>query len=142
LGDIRVRPAVGVGGAIQSQPKMPQVLAHQLPDLSRILTYTRGEGQSINPAKDRRHGAYGLNQPVDIDFQRQASRRMVGSLLQNVAHVRRDPRKAEQAGFVVQNMQEPFNGQPFVLHEIEERAWIDTSAASAHDDPFKRGEAH
>ena len=67
---------------------------------------------------------------------------MVRSLLQNFAHVRRDPGKAEQAGFVVQNMQELFNCQPFVLHEIKERAWIDTSAASAHDDPFKRGEAH
>ena len=121
---------------------MPKLLAHQLPDLSRILTHTRGEGQSINTAKDRRHATYGLNQAVDIDVQRQASRMMVRRLLQNLAHVRRDPRKAEQAGFVIQDMQEMFNGQPFVLHEIEESAWIDTSAASAHDEAFKRGEAH
>ena len=103
-GDVRIGLAVRVGGGSSSNPRWPRFSQTKLPHLRGILADAGGEDQSINPAQRCGHRADGLHQPVDIDFQSQASVRMLRSLLQNFAHVRRNPRKAEQAGLVVQGM--------------------------------------
>ena len=111
-GDVRIGLAARVGGGIEFQSQMAEVFADELPDLRGILADAGGEDQSINSSECCGHRSDCLHQPVDIDFQGQASVRTFGGLFQNLAHVRRNPGEAKQAGFVVQRIVELLDSQP------------------------------
>src|SRR5262245_23213935 len=56
-GDISVRLARFVSGAIELQPQVVERLANPLADVRRMLTDPRSEHQGIDAAERRRHGA-------------------------------------------------------------------------------------
>ena len=80
-GDVGIGLALRVGGCIEFQAQMAKVFASEFPDLRGILTDASREDQSVNPAQRCGHRPDSLHQPVDIDFQSQASVGTVRSLL-------------------------------------------------------------
>src|SRR5487761_117664 len=108
-----------------------------------ILANSRRENQSIQTAECGNHGPDAGPETMDEDSKGQfcpVIPRVHG--LQDLAHVARNSRNAEEAGLVIENLIDSACVDSFFSHQVSQNARIDRSRARAHHQSIQRSEPH